>query len=104
MSDDTEDVGSVGDNEYLKKIADSYGKNAGSSGGNGGAGALSGALMSTGDPYTMAAGASLAVISSISDKRKKEREAKANAENARRGRLMTAMAGLGSGVGSQGMA
>ena len=60
--------------------------------------------MHTGEPTTMAAGATLAVISGISEKRAQERKDKANAENARRSRLMTAMTGLGQGVGSTGMA
>lgn len=62
------------------------------------------ALMMSGDPTTMAAGATLKVMSSVADKRRKERQAAADAENNRRSKLITALGNLGQGVGSTGMA
>lgn len=61
-------------------------------------------LMAAGDPTTMAAGATLKVLSSVADQRRKERQAAADAENNRRANLVKALGNLGQGVGSTGMA
>lgn len=78
-----------------------------------GAGAESGTLsklgggamtagMATGNPYLMAAGAGAQVVGGIMDRRRKEEQQNIDREMERRGRVMTAMANLGTGVGSIG--
>jgi len=61
-------------------------------------------MMSSGEPTTMAAGATLKVISQVAENRRQERQAAADNENARRSKLITALGNLGSGIGSTGMA
>lgn len=67
---------------------------------------MAGALKSAGmaNPTSLAAAGTLSVISKVADKRRAERQAKADAENARRTKLMGAMSKLGEGIGSIGMA
>jgi len=81
-------------------------KNAGNAGMKGGSAAdtAGDVMMMSGEPTTMAAGATLKVISGIAKKKTAERQAKANAENDRRSKLISALGQLGSGVGSTGMA
>jgi len=79
-----------------------------SGGGAGGAGSganMAGdALMMSGNPYAMAGGAALKVIGSVQAKKQAAAQKKADEENARRARLQDALANLGSGVGTLGMA
>jgi len=85
----------------------------GSSGGGGGGNAVG----TTGDillgaglaaekmnPYMLAGGAALKVLGGIKAKREQAAKDKANLENDRRANLQSALARLGSGVGSLGMA
>lgn len=81
-------------------IAGAVGKTAMS--GGSGADLASAGLMASGNPYLIAAGAGLAVLSGAS-KRKEEREKeRVQNEMDRRQRVMTAMSQLGTGVGSIG--
>ena len=58
------------------------------------------------EPTTMAqaGAASLDFISDLAERKRKERQAEADAENTRRYKVMTALSDLGQGIGSQGMA
>lgn len=60
--------------------------------------------LASGNPYGMAAGAALKVIGAVQAKKAAAAKLAAANENARRSKLMQAMAQLGSGVGSLGMA
>ena len=57
------------------------------------------------EPSTMAqAGAAgLSFISDLAERKRKERQAEADAENTRRQKLMSALSDLGKGIGSKGM-
>ena len=93
-------------NSAVKSMASNYSSKSGGSdsGGGSAAGDIGGMMMASGEPTTMAAGATLKVISGVRDRQRKEAQAKVEAENARRGRLMQSLANLGSGIGSIGMA
>jgi hypothetical protein len=62
------------------------------------------ALMMSGNPYAMAAGGAMKVIGQVKAKREAQAQKRANDENNRRKNLQTALANLGSGIGSIGMA
>ena len=85
-------------------MANKFAASDGDSGAGGTASTLGDVGLSSGNPYGMAAGAVLKVVGSVQAKRAKEAQSRANEENARRSKLMTAMARLGNGVGSLGMA
>ena len=107
-SGEEEQVGALDENS-TRDIASSLrtgAKNAGKAGMQGGSAAdtAGNVMMMSGEPTTMAAGASLKVISGIAKKKAAERQAKADAENNRRSKLISALGQLGSGVGSTGMA
>lgn len=96
--------GASGGNKFVKGLGKSYGKGLKKTGGkSSGVDTLSDGLMMSGNPYAMAAGGALKVISGVSKRRRQERQIKANAENDRRSKLMQAMSNLGQGIGSTGM-
>ena len=97
--------GSMGDSvsNMANVMAKRYSKSGGGSSGSVGKDVGS-MMMMSGDPTTMAAGATLGVISGVADRRRQERQAKADAENDRRTKLMAALGNLGQGIGSVGMA
>lgn len=98
MAADAMDTGF--DAETGANIAGAVGKTAMS--GGSGADLASAGLMASGNPYLIAAGAGLGVLSGASKNRQmRERERIAN-EMDRRQRVMTAMSQLGTGVGSIG--
>lgn len=104
MEKDLEETGMGEDvNDPIKNVAKGMRNRANSKSSGSAAGDIGGAMMMTGDPTTMAAGATLKVVSGIADRKRKERQDKADAENNRRSKLMSALAGLGSGVGQLGM-
>lgn len=57
------------------------------------------------DPATasQAGAATLGFISDLAERKRKERQAEADAENNRRHKLMSALSNLGQGIGSKGM-
>lgn len=71
-------------------------------GGGSGMDVASSAAMASGNPYLIAAGAGLAVLSGNEKRKREAAQAKIDAEMDRRNKVMTAMAGLGTGVGSIG--
>lgn len=56
------------------------------------------------DMGTQAAKSTFETLNAALERRRKERQAVADAENDRRAKLMSAMSSLGSGVGQMGMA
>lgn len=104
ISPDT-DGAEKGMGDFSTNFAKAYRSKAATTGyGESPAGIAGSAMLMSGEPTTMAAGAALKVVSSIADKRRREAQARADAENDRRTKLMTAMSNLGQGVGSVGMA
>jgi hypothetical protein len=93
------DTGSINTKAMAKA-----GQEADVSGAGGTASTLGDIGLASGNPYGMAAGAALKVVGSVQAKKAKESAQKARLENARRDKLMQAMARLGNGVGSLGMA
>ena len=88
----------------FKKSIQNAGAQGLAQGGGGGMDAAGNALMMSGNPYAMAAGGALKVIGAVKAKKEKAAQAKADAENNRRAKLQSALANLGSGIGSIGMA
>jgi len=67
-----------------------------------GANVASSAMMASGNPYLIAAGAGLGVLSASQARNRANAEAKVEMEMTRRARIADAMSKLGSGVGSIG--
>jgi len=61
------------------------------------------ALMTSGNPVTMAAGATLKVVSSIANRKRQEANDRVDREVDRRSKLSAALSQLGTGIGSRGM-
>lgn len=101
----SDDSGSEGETESEYKVdSSSMAKSGAKTAASGGDGSqiASNAMMASGNPYLIAAGAGLGVLSAHQARNRANAQAKVDMEMERRARIAQAMSNLGTGVGSIG--